>query len=643
MLGPFNSAQAAPKRAPVRLMTQAGTVFVGLLLLGGCSTLENITDRATDAATSVVSQTAHRDFSNRVYAGASAGAARLSPDTGGTNFSFSNNTGGSTQLRLGVDLNSLISVELDTSILGSATFREVDADVQFTSVTSSALFYGLGNANNRARRVGWQGYGRVGASLVQRASIVQPFDGSDTSLLIGAGAEYGFRNGIALRGELTRIDSDATLIGLGVVYRLGLSARQFGNVVASVAKDAIPSESESQNSDLYAEPTLGAALPDNVIAPGHVSLVSKGPHASLWSSPKIANDLDGDGVPDGVDICNNTTSNTAVNQVGCGLFDSVLSQVTFKPSSHWLSPASRRAIDDVVGVLLAFPEARVEVQAHADSQGPDELNQSVSTARAESVVKYMLTQGVGEKQLVAKGYGETQPLASNDTAEGRKKNRRVQLVTLPSLTPHEINGQGSDAQTLASTDKPATKSKKSSVAVTMENANIKALARIAEGYDGAGSTVSSNSNATVKSEPTLAAALPQSASKASRIEPVVYVPGLGLGGLMSAVRFNSGTDSLKPSAKSELNRVADKLKLYKSVKVAFLVHVNEPDDAATNLALSRAQSGALIEYMSSQGIDRSRLIAEPYGDALPVAQTVTENDRNRNRRVELRVINPPGR
>jgi len=123
----------------------------------------------------------------------------------------------------------------------------------------------------------------------------------------------------------------------------------------------------------------------------------------------------------------------------------------------------------------------------------------------------------------------------------------------------------------------------------------------------------------------------------------LYIPGLGLGGRLNKVEFKSGSDTLEPGSNQELDTVADKLKLYKSVKVAFLVHVNEPDDAATNLALSRAQSGALIEYMSSQGIDRSRLIAEPYGDALPVAQTVTENDRNRNRRVELRVINPPGR
>ena len=644
MLGLSNISQSVQEpESVIKPILQSGSALVGLLLLGGCSTLDNVSDRASAAASSVVSSATHRDFSNRVYASASAGAALLSPDTKGTQFTFSDRTGGSTQLRLGVDVNSLVSLELDSSILGAASVREVEADVRFTSITSSAVFYGLGNSNNRARRIGWQGYGRLGYSLLQRASVVQPFDGSDSSLLIGAGAEYGFQNGLAIRGEVTRFDSDATLVGIGVVYRLGLSARQFGTAVASVARDAVPTENERASSSLYGEPTLGAALPENTLAPGHISLVNRGPHASLWSNPKNDNDLDGDGVLDSVDICNATERNTAVNQVGCGLFDSVLSEVTFKPSSHWVSPKSKRAIDEVIDVLLAFPEARIEVQAHADNQGPDELNKLVSTARAEAVVKYMLEQGVGEKQLIAKGYGESQPLASNTTAEGRRKNRRIQLLTLPSLTPHEIGEQNPANEGIENSVKTVSKPRKPAATVTIDKAKFNALAKIADGYDGAGGNKSANRIADSNSEPSLAAALPKNSSTALVIKPAVYVPGLGLGGPLAGVSFDVGTEKLNESSKTELNRVSDKLKLYKSVKVALLVHVNEPEDEATNLALSRAQAASIIDYLGSRGIDRRRLIAEPYGDALPVAQTITERDRMRNRRVELRVINPPGR
>ena len=640
MSGLFTSPKATAKRVSVsQSIVHASAAFVGLLLLGGCSTLDNIGDRASDAAASVAAKSVHRDFSNRVYASATAGASRLSPDRQGTAFTFDSTTGSSTQLRLGVDLNSLLSLEVDSSVLGSASVREVDADVRFTSITSSAVIYGLGNSNRRARRIGWQGFGRVGYSLVQRASIVQPFDGSDSSLLIGAGAEYGFRNGLAIRGEVTRFDSDATLVGLGVVYRLGLSARQFGSAVVTVAKEAVPTEEIASNEDPYGEPTLGAALP-GALAPGHVSLVNKGPHAALWSNPKLANDRDGDGVLDGSDICNDTTRNTAVNQSGCGLFDTVLSDVTFKPSSHWLSAKSRRAIDDVVGVLLAFPEARLEVQAHADNQGPDELNQAVSTARAESVVKYMLSQGVGEAQLVAKGYGETQPLASNTTAEGRAKNRRIQLLTLPSLTPQEIGDQFSADSTVATAEKPVATPKQPAIEVTIDKDRRNKLANIAEGYAGASAKTAATS---AESEPSLGAALPRKIHQASVIDPAVYISGLGLGGPLSHVDFDPGTDELLPTAESELNRIVARMKLYEDVKVALLVHVNEPDDEATNLAISRRQAATLVSYLTSQGIEQNRLIAEPYGDSLPIAQNITESDRNRNRRVELRVINPPTR
>ena len=137
--------------------------------------------------------------------------------------------------------------------------------------------------------------------------------------------------------------------------------------------------------------------------------------------------------------------------------------------------------------------------------------------------------------------------------------------------------------------------------------------------------------------------MPKNSSTALVIKPALYIPSLGLGGPLAGVSFDVGTEKIKESSKTELNRVSDKLKLYKSVKVALLVHVNEPEDEATNLALSRAQAASIIDYLGSRGIDRRRLIAEPYGDALPVAQTITERDRMRNRRVELRVINPPGR
>ncbi len=632
------STKAFVLKPTLRPLLSAGVSLCALMMLNGCSTLESISEKTSDAASSLFAQHNAQNFASRVYAGASAGSTRLSPDTDGTRYTISDREGASTQLRLGVDVSPLLSMELDTSVLGSATVREVEADVSYTSITSSALFYGLGDARKRSHRQGWQGYGRLGYSLVQRASIVQPFDGSKSNVLLGVGAEYGFGNGLAFRGEVTRFDEDATMFGLGVVYRLGMSARQFGNVVASVAKDAVPSTSNPTF-----EPSLGAALPSNEAAPGHVSLVHQGPHASLWSQPVQQGDSDGDSVSDSVDLCKDTAKNTAVSQNGCGLFDSILSNVTFKPGTHWLSPKSRGAIDEVVDVLLAFPEARIEVQAHADNQGPEEINHIVSTARADAVVNYMIKQGVGAKQLVAKGYGEAKPIASNDTAEGRQANRRVQLVTLPSLTPLEIASQSplSQASSTVASTSAASKPSSKKMDVTMKTDDILALANMAEGMDRAPG-VNANDSA-VNGEPVLGAALPAKSLRDSALLPAIRISSLGLGGPLRGVKFKPGTTDLEASAKSELAKVSEQLKMHSQVKVALMVHVNEPADNVANLSLSRDQANTLVDYLASQGIDRRRLLAEAYGDALPVAQSVTESDRNRNRRIEVRVINPPGR
>ncbi len=316
MVGSGLTSRIRRLRRMVRPITCASTSMLGVLLLGGCATLGTIGDRTVAAASSVFTTSQALQFKSRVYAGGGAGATRLSPDTSGTRFSVSDTQGAATQLRLGVDVNSLLSLEADTSVLGEASVREVNADVSFTSLTASTLFYVLGDPSNRARRIGWQGYGRLGVSLVQKSSVVAPFDEHNTNLLLGFGAEYGFRNGFGLRGEVTRFNSDATFLGLGIVYRFGLSARQFGSAVAIVTKEAIPTDSP--------EPSLNAAFPDYAKAPGHVSLKREGPNAALWSQPKVSADADRDGVANEDDICSKTARNTAVAENGCGLFDTVL-------------------------------------------------------------------------------------------------------------------------------------------------------------------------------------------------------------------------------------------------------------------------------------------------------------------------------
>jgi outer membrane protein OmpA-like peptidoglycan-associated protein len=80
--------------------------------------------------------------------------------------------------------------------------------------------------------------------------------------------------------------------------------------------------------------------------------------------------------------------------------------------------------------LKANPELKLEVQGHTDNQGNDDYNLKLSQKRAETVAAYLQLFGIDSGRLTPKGFGETKPVATNDTEDGRTRNRRVELVKL---------------------------------------------------------------------------------------------------------------------------------------------------------------------------------------------------------------------
>ena len=105
----------------------------------------------------------------------------------------------------------------------------------------------------------------------------------------------------------------------------------------------------------------------------------------------------------------------------------VLEGVNFESSSAKLTRGSTEILDKVAASLIEVPSVRVEVQGHTDSQASDAYNEELSQKRAEAVRDYLIKKGVDGSRLTAKGYGESQPIADNEAAEGRAKNRRVEL------------------------------------------------------------------------------------------------------------------------------------------------------------------------------------------------------------------------
>jgi len=153
-------------------------------------------------------------------------------------------------------------------------------------------------------------------------------------------------------------------------------------------------------------------------------------------------DTDRDGVPDGLDQCPGTALGIPVDSTGCPmgyreheqqLLDTGmirLSNVQFATGKAVLQPASFAVLDVVGDLLSKWPELKIEIAGHTDSKGSKKTNEKLSQARADSVRAYLLRRfpEIQPSQFVAKGYGPTRPIASNDNEAGRALNRRVEFV-----------------------------------------------------------------------------------------------------------------------------------------------------------------------------------------------------------------------
>lgn len=105
-----------------------------------------------------------------------------------------------------------------------------------------------------------------------------------------------------------------------------------------------------------------------------------------------------------------------------------MSDVLFDTGKYTLRPLAREKLAKVAGIVSGHPGLRLDVEGHTDSVGGDEYNQQLSEQRGAAVRDYLMQQGMAVSAVTTKGFGKTQPVASNDTAQGRQENRRVEIV-----------------------------------------------------------------------------------------------------------------------------------------------------------------------------------------------------------------------
>jgi len=368
-------------------------------------------------------------FLYRIYVGAGIGQSLMAPETNGTIYSIDDDKDFGYKLYLGFDLNEYLSAELSLANLGTTTLKP-GGELDYETVSLDALYYFYDQGENDHE--GWASYIKAGIATINNTATGVPYiKDNSVQVALGLGAEYGWKNGLAARVDLESFDNDAALLTVGLLYRFGKQDKkpqrkdsdrdgvfdaqdQCPGTPAKISVDSTGCELDSDNDGIVDSKDQ---CPSS--APG-----------TKVDETGCDQDKDGDGIMNAVDQCPNTVQGASVNKAGCAIFETKIEGINFEPGSADLIKESLQVLDQAAEALLESSTVRVEIQAHTDSQGKEAKNQALSEARAKSVADYLASKGIKRDRIETKGYGETRPLASNNTASGRAQNRRVEFRVL---------------------------------------------------------------------------------------------------------------------------------------------------------------------------------------------------------------------
>lgn len=254
-------------------------------------------------------------------------------------------------------------------------------------------------------------YGLVGAGLEFFDDAA--YDNNEDGLFgnYGAGIKYNFTESIALKADVRHL-IEADHGDNNLLYTIGL-AIPFGKKAAP-APEPIP----------VPKPTPAPLDSDNDGVIDSLDQCPNSPVGAVVNSKGCEVDTDGDGVVDSKDKCPTTPKGNIVDADGCTL--KVNLNINFKTDSAVIDESYGSKIKKFADFMKAFPAVKGKIEAHTDSIGSTKYNQKLSEKRAASAVQALEAQGIEGTRLNSIGYGETMPKASNETAEGRAENRRVE-------------------------------------------------------------------------------------------------------------------------------------------------------------------------------------------------------------------------
>ncbi len=344
-------------------------------------------------------------FTPSIYATAGLGVSRASPDTSAAeNFEPNDLTEPAGQAAFGVDVARFLSLEVHSADYGSTSLTpEGRINTHVNGV--SALIY-AGKKLDRFRRQGLNGYARIGFNQIENTPVGNiPFlERTTNQASFGVGAEYTTRFGIGFRADLVAYDGDVQYGQLGLLYRLASKPKIHPKLAVVTEK---PASSESDIPELNAaRPAMKKDLMANTDKP----TVKETLEESLDIS-----------VPDYATEYGSNSGND------CSGLNGTLSNVTFMNGSAQLTFGAIQALNNVAVTLNDCTDRQIIVSAHTDNNGSAAENHGLSKRRARAVAVHLASQGVDKNRMRAVAFGESRPVASNATQEGRSRNRRVEL------------------------------------------------------------------------------------------------------------------------------------------------------------------------------------------------------------------------
>lgn len=335
-------------------------------------------------------------FTSCFYIGAGIGAARFDPDRNNTAWAISHKNDIAIQGYGGYHFTRDWFVELAYADLGEVNVKHRNPLIG----TKGTISYEVPNImagyylpmDKLMRDFPLDPFIKLGVSSIQNSSspsIIPYEQQSSAQLALGLGYEWRFAKNWKFRNIFESYDVDAYLFSVSVAYIFG------------EGKTRPPHQLVIQEKTVAAIEPVPAPVNEKPIEPAPVVLPVE-----------------------------------PVQKNVCKVFDGSLEGVVFKVNSDELTSQSKSILLKASVVLKEFSDVKVEIQAHTDSQGSSEYNKALSAKRAKSVKAFFVEQGIDSSRISSEGYGEDRPVASNETEEGRAKNRRVEIKPLDTPECH---------------------------------------------------------------------------------------------------------------------------------------------------------------------------------------------------------------